>query len=186
MPQKFPTLLRVQRSTFNPHPDFLDPSLTLKTPAALTGTDRITSMATPFYNVNARKPTAMTTTTTMATTMSRDNPRLPRDILISLEEGQNVQGEGGEAYIAQPSSYLAGIRNIAGAILGPGTGLAPSPRGGMEEELQRTKAELQQLDYEFLRAKGDNTTLRRTCFELDTENRKQKDTIQSLQRELTS
>ena len=110
--------------------------------------------------------------------MSRDNSQLRRDMLISLEEGQNLQGEGGEAYVARPSSYLGGIRNMAGAILGPGT--------GMKEELQRTKVELQQLDYEFLRAKGDNTTLQRTCFELDTENRRQKHTIQSLQRELTS
>jgi hypothetical protein len=45
---------------------------------------------------------------------------------------------------------------------------------------------LQQLEHEFRRARSDNANLHRTCFELDSENRRNKDTIRSLQHELTN
>jgi hypothetical protein len=54
-----------------------------------------------------------------------------------------------------------------------------------KEELQRTKARLQQLELEFRRVKRENATLHRNCFELDSENRRSKDTIRSLQCEIT-
>lgn len=63
----------------------------------------------------------------MTTTSS--NPQLPRDLLITIEEGQNVQGEDNEAYTIEPSSYLSGIRNIVSAFLGPRTGLVQLPTG---------------------------------------------------------
>lgn len=63
---------------------------------------------------------------------------------------------------------------------------AQPPQDVTRKELQRTKAKLQQLEYGFRRVRGDNAQLQRACLELDTENRRQKDTIQSLQREFTS
>ncbi|KIM36846.1 hypothetical protein M413DRAFT_448958 [Hebeloma cylindrosporum] len=105
---------------------------------------------------------------------------------LSAEQGQSVQGEGGEAHIAQSSGYFGGIgRSIAGVILGPG-GPAQPPRDRTKEELHRTRARLQQLEHEFRRARGDNANLHRACFELDSENKRQKDTIRSLQHELTN
>ena len=105
---------------------------------------------------------------------------------LSIEERQNVQGEGGESNITPPSGYFGGIgRSIAGAILGPG-GPAQPPRDRTKEELQRIKAKYQQLEYEFRRVKGENGTLHRNCFELDSENRRSKDTIRSLQHEITN
>jgi hypothetical protein len=105
---------------------------------------------------------------------------------LSTEEGQNVQGEGGESNIAPTSGYSSGIgRSIAGVIVGPG-GPAQPPRDRTKEELHRTRAKLQQLEYEFRRARSDNANLHRTCFELDSENRRNQDTIRSLQHELTN
>jgi len=111
------------------------------------------------------------------------HPQLPGS--LSIEESQHVQGEGGEGNIAQPSGYLAGFRNIAGAILGP-TGQAQPPRDKTKEELQRTKTKLRQVEYDFRRAQGDNANLHRHCLELDSENRRNKDTIRSLQHEITN
>ena len=63
---------------------------------------------------------------------------------------------------------------------GDSTGPASPPRGRTKEELS-----LQQLEYKFRRARIDNANLHRNCFELDRENRRNKDTIRSLQNELT-
>ena len=111
------------------------------------------------------------------------HPQLPGG--LSTEGGQHVQGEGGEVHIAQPSGYLAGIRNIAGSFLGP-AGQAQPPRDKTKEELQRTKARLQQLEYDFRRARGDNANLHRAYMEADSENRRNKDTIRSLQHEISN
>ena len=113
----------------------------------------------------------------------RSHPQPPGG--LSIEERQNVQGEGGESNIAPTSGYFGGIgRIIAGAILGPG-GPARPFRDRTKEEFQGTKARLQQLEYEFRRVKGENATLHRTCSELDSENRRNKNTIRSLQHENT-
>jgi len=96
------------------------------------------------------------------------------------EEGQHLRGKGdSEVSTPQSSGYLSGLRHI---ILS--TGPAQSPRDKTKEELHRTKARLQQLEYEFRRVWGDNAILQRTCFELDSENRRKKDTIRSLQHEV--
>jgi len=102
--------------------------------------------------------------------LDSSHPQSPRS--LSTTKGHNVQVEGAGVY--------------TGVTLGPGTGLAQPPRDRTTEKLQRTEARLRQLEYEFRRVKGENATLHRMCFELDGESRKQKDTIQSLQRELTS
>ena len=104
---------------------------------------------------------------------------------LSTREGQNVQGEGGESNVAPTSGYFGGISRLAGSILGPGGSTQP-PRDRTKEELHRTRAKFQQLEYEFRRARSDNANLSRTCFELDSENRRNKDTIRSLQHELTN
>ena len=104
---------------------------------------------------------------------------------LSTREGQNVQGEGGESNVAPTSDYFGGISRLASSILGPGGSTQP-PRDRTKEELHRTRVKLQQLEYEFQRARTENANLHRTCFELDNENRKNKDTIRSLQHELTN
>lgn len=53
-----------------------------------------------------------------------------------------------------------------------------------KEELHRTRARLQQIEYEFRHARGEIANLHRTCVELDSGNKRQEDTILGLQREL--
>jgi hypothetical protein len=61
---------------------------------------------------------------------------------------------------------------------------AQPPRDMTKEELQRTKAKLHQLEYGFRRAKENIANMERAYFELDGENRRNKDTIRSLQHEV--
>jgi hypothetical protein len=103
--------------------------------------------------------------------------------LSTPERGQNVQSEGRESNIAPASGYFGGIgRTIAGAILGSGGPVLP-PRDRTKEELHRTRAKFQ---YKFPRARGDNATLHQPCCEHDSENRRNKDTIRSLEHEITN
>ena len=63
-------------------------------------------------------------------------------------------------------------------------GQSRPPRDRTKEELHRTKAKLQQI--EFQRMRTDNANMNRACFELDSENQRLKDTIRSLQHELSN
>ena len=75
--------------------------------------------------------------------------------------------------------------NLTSAFLDPAGPVSPL-RDRTKEELHRTKTELKKPKYEFRRAMSDNANLHQSCFELDNENRKNKDTIRSLQHELTT
>jgi len=111
------------------------------------------------------------------------DPQPSGGLPITIEEGQNVQGEGGVGSIMSAAESIG--RTVA-ELLDSGTGPAPSPRDRMKEELNRTRHNLKQLEHEYRRSKTEAQHLNRACIELDHENRRHKDTIQSLQHELTN
>ena len=142
-------------------------------PANANGTP---STAPPHYdgNPSSNRYDSSSTSTTGS------HPQLPGG---PTERGQNVQSEGRKSNIAPASAYFGGIgRTIAGAILGSGGSVLP-PRDRTKEELHRTRAKFQ---YQFRPAREDNATFHQPCCELDSENRRNKDTIQSLQDEITN
>jgi len=93
-----------------------------------------------------------------------------------------VQGEGRAA----SSALAARIGRTRAGVLAPNTGPAPLPHDGMKEELSRTRANVKHLEDECERAKAEAHYWIRTCVELDHENKRQKDTIQNFQQELSN
>ena len=154
-----PDTRRPQGSWATTTPTNRDPLAHRSAPIPAANPDGISSGPTPHPDANTgsmRPYSSSTTSTTTRGTKHRQENRRRKDIIRSQQREFTDTGQSRPA------------------------------RDRTKEELHRTRAKLQQLDSEFRRMKTDNANMNRACYELDSENRRHKETIRILQHELTN